>query len=268
VNNKIYLFLLISFLIHCAVILNIQVRELKFYKNETYIEVSFIGKKNVAGESYKLDRSKASSNIQKVLKESQESKSEKRKVFFADNKDRAHSTNTLIVDKGKKGEKSKAVAQNNISTEKSSLAPPEEANQSDNGLSLVDAKDQHIIDDTNIEKPKSAPSQIATGDTIGDKVGDNFEDNFDIEGYSKLVLLKIKEKLEYPFVARRRNLEGDVKILVTVNSDGELSDLKILESSGFKILDENVIKSAKNIKMDEKPPRDIEFPLIISYRLN
>jgi len=267
VNNKIYLFLFISFLIHCAVILNIQVRELKFYKNENYIEVSFIGKKNVAGESNKLDRSKASSSVQKVLKESQESKSEKRKVFFADNKDHAYSTDPLIVDKGKKGEKSKAVAQNNISTEKSSLAPPEEANLKGNGLSLVNAKDQHI-DDTNVEMPKSAPSQIATGDTIGDKVGDNFEDNFDIEGYSKLVLLKIKEKLEYPFVARRRNLEGDVKILVTVNTDGELSDLKILESSGFKILDENVIKSAKNIKMDKKPPRDIEFPLIISYRLN
>lgn len=261
-NNKIYLFLFISFLIHCAVILNIQVRQPKFYKNETYIEVSFIGKKNVAGESYKLDRSKVSSSIQKVLKESQESKSEKRKVFFADNKDRAHSNDALIVDKGK-SIKDEKLAQNNISTEKSSLAPPEEANLKGNGLSLVDAKDQHI-DDTNVEMPKSAPSQ----NTIGDKVGDNFEDNFDIEGYSKLVLLQIKEKLEYPFVARRRNLEGDVKILVTVNTDGELSDLKILESSGFKILDENVIKSAKNIKMDEKPPRDIEFPLIISYRLN
>lgn len=270
-NNKIYLFLFISFLIHCALFLNIQVKELKFYKNETYIEVSFIGKKNVSGESNKLDRSKVSSKIQKVLKESQESKSEKRKVFFADNKDRTHSTDPLIVDKGKKGEKSKAVAQNNISTEKSSLAPPEEANQSDNGLSLVNAKDQHI-DDTNVEMPKSAPLQIATGDTIGDKVGDNFEDNFednfDIEGYSKLVLLKIKEKLEYPFVARRRNLEGDVKILVTVDTDGKLSDIKILESSGYKILDENVIKSAKDINIHKKPPRDIEFPLIISYRLN
>lgn len=266
-NNKIYLFLFISFLIHCAVFLNIQVKELKFYKNETYIEVSFIGKKNVSGESNKLDRSKVSSKIQKVLKESQESKSNKRKVFFADNKDRAHSSDPLIVDKGK-NIKDEKPAQNNISTEKSSLAPPEEANQSDNGLSLVDAKGQHIIDDTNVEMPKSAPSQIATGDTIGDTIVGNFEDNFDIEGYSKLVLLKIKEKLEYPFVARRRNLEGDVKILVTVNTDGELSDLKILESSGFKILDENVIKSAKNIKMDKKPPRDIEFPLIISYRLN
>jgi len=261
VNNKIYLFLFISFLIHCAVILNIQVRQPKFYKNETYIEVSFIGKKNVSGESNKLDRSKASSSIQKVLKESQESKSEKRKVFSADALD------NIKVDKGK-NIKDEKPAQKNISTEKSSLAPAKEANLKGNGLSLVDAKGQHIIDDTNVEMPKSAPSQIATGDTIGDKVGDNFEDNFDIEGYSKLVLLQIKEKLEYPFVARRRNLEGDVKILVTVNTDGELSDLKILESSGFKILDENVIKSAKNIKMDKKPPRDIEFPLIISYRLN
>jgi len=250
-------------LIHCAVFLNIQVRELKFYKNETYIEVSFIGKKNALGESYKLDNLKASSSIQKMLKESQESKSEKRKALSADNKNRAHSPNALdniMVDKSKNIEESETLAQNKILTEKSSLTTPsEEANLKGNGLSLIDAKDQHT-DDTNINKPKSAPSQ--------NTIGDNFGDNFDVEGYSKLVLLKIKENLEYPFVARRRNLEGDVKILVTVNSDGELSDLKILESSGFKILDENVIKSAKNIKMDEKPPRDIEFPLIISYRLN
>lgn len=257
-SNKIYVFLFISFLIHFVVFLNIPAIQLKFNKSEFFIDVSFIENKKALKEPYKSDKFKTSHSVQNVLKKAENTKNENKKVIPKvipiENKNRAHATDVLdnvMVDK-RKNVKDERPAQNKITLKENLLTKlSKEVSLRDKESSLVDAKDHHI-DDTNINKPKSEPSQ----------------DNFDIEGYSKLVLLKIKEKLEYPFIARRRNLEGDVKILVTVDTDGKLSDIKILESSGFKILDENVIKSAKDINIHKKPPRDIEFPLIISYRLN
>ncbi|MGM0450529.1 MAG: energy transducer TonB [Pseudomonadota bacterium] len=44
--------------------------------------------------------------------------------------------------------------------------------------------------------------------------------------------------LNYPEEARRRGLHGEVRMLVAINKDGSLREMKILQSSGYAVLDD------------------------------
>ena len=45
-------------------------------------------------------------------------------------------------------------------------------------------------------------------------------------------------KLNYPEEAKRRQLAGDMTLLVTIRADGSLQDVRILQTSGHSVLDE------------------------------
>ena len=51
--------------------------------------------------------------------------------------------------------------------------------------------------------------------------------------------------LNYPAEARRRNLEGRVRVLTSIQADGALLAVEILESSGHKVLDDTVLRIVK-----------------------
>tara|TARA_R100000306_G_scaffold53756_1_gene50703 strand:+ start:60901 stop:61776 length:876 start_codon:yes stop_codon:yes gene_type:complete len=51
--------------------------------------------------------------------------------------------------------------------------------------------------------------------------------------------------LNYPAEARRRNLEGRVRVLTSIQADGELLAVEILESSGHQVLDDTVLRIVK-----------------------
>lgn len=44
--------------------------------------------------------------------------------------------------------------------------------------------------------------------------------------------------LNYPEEARRRGLHGEVRMMVSINSDGSLRDIEVLQSSGHSVLDD------------------------------
>lgn len=48
--------------------------------------------------------------------------------------------------------------------------------------------------------------------------------------------------LNYPEEARRRQLFGDVTLLVTVRPDGSLKDVKVLETSGHQVIDDAALR--------------------------
>jgi protein TonB len=74
--------------------------------------------------------------------------------------------------------------------------------------------------------------------------------------------------IEYPLLARKRGIEGDIMVNVTINRLGELKKVKIVKSSGYTVLDDYTVNLAGKIKFDVSPPHTIELPLKISYRLN
>lgn len=57
--------------------------------------------------------------------------------------------------------------------------------------------------------------------------------------------------LNYPEEARRRGLHGDVRMMVSINADGSLRELEVLQSSGHSILDDaarRIVRQASPFK--------------------
>ena len=74
------------------------------------------------------------------------------------------------------------------------------------------------------------------------------------EDYRDIVDRKIRASVQYPNQAKKRNLQGRVTIAVTINADGEISGLKITQSSGHRILDRSVLKAVKESAPFSNPP--------------
>jgi protein TonB len=63
----------------------------------------------------------------------------------------------------------------------------------------------------------------------------------------EMIYALIEKEKEYPALARRRNIEGNVDVSISVSSDGKLEAEKISASSGTTILDQAAINLIKNI---------------------
>lgn len=77
----------------------------------------------------------------------------------------------------------------------------------------------------------------------------------------------IMKNLSYPHMARRMGWEGKVTVSFIVNESGHVENIKILESSGFGILDKNAMETIKRVCPLPKPPVRAELIMPIVYRL-
>ena len=90
--------------------------------------------------------------------------------------------------------------------------------------------------------PGAALTEASTGVDV---------DTIDIQGYSQrlaafntLVLQKVYSQINYPTRAVRRGLEGRVELDVTMGENGQLVEIVVARSSGYKILDRAAVKAA------------------------
>lgn len=70
--------------------------------------------------------------------------------------------------------------------------------------------------------------------------------------------VKNKPRLLYPMEAQENNYSGDAKVFMHISETGEVASVGILESSGYKILDDAALEYCKNLefepaKLDGKP---------------
>lgn len=70
--------------------------------------------------------------------------------------------------------------------------------------------------------------------------------------YSKAVQIKILRAIYYPKIAKDAGWEGSAKLGLKISSEGNLRDAKVLQSSGYKILDDVALDVAK--KQSPYPP--------------
>ncbi len=79
----------------------------------------------------------------------------------------------------------------------------------------------------------------------------------------------ILQNLKYPKMAQKLKMQGDVRIAFTLNSDGNVEDIKISESSGFEILDDDarglIEKMAGRFP---KPTKSVRISVPLSYVLH
>jgi periplasmic protein TonB len=77
----------------------------------------------------------------------------------------------------------------------------------------------------------------------------------------------IQKNITYPSRARRMGWEGNVIVSFVIRPNGTVCDIKIAESSGFEVLDANVVKTIKCVAPFPKPPVEAEVRMPITYRL-
>jgi len=79
---------------------------------------------------------------------------------------------------------------------------------------------------------------------------------------------KIESSKHYPYIARKRGIEGTVKVSVKLNELGELTSISIKKSSGYEILDSSALSLIKKVcPFRHNAGRDISFVIPITYRL-
>jgi len=79
---------------------------------------------------------------------------------------------------------------------------------------------------------------------------------------------KITGSILYPEMARKMGWCGQVKIAFVVCEDGGVRDVRVVDSSGFRMLDRNAIDTVKNVAPFPKPPVKAEIRMAVLYRLN
>jgi TonB family protein len=79
---------------------------------------------------------------------------------------------------------------------------------------------------------------------------------------------RINRSISYPRMARKMGWCGQVKIAFIVCEDGGVMDVRVLESSGFTILDRNAADTVKNVVPFPCPPVRAEIRMAITYRFN
>jgi len=77
----------------------------------------------------------------------------------------------------------------------------------------------------------------------------------------------IQENITYPARAQRMGWQGKVIIDFIIRENGNATDIKIAQSSGFEVLDDNVIKTVEAVAPFPKPPVRAELRVPIIYRL-
>jgi len=79
-----------------------------------------------------------------------------------------------------------------------------------------------------------------------------------ITNYTRKVIKRIQDNFIYPSEAYQKKIEGVVHLSLHLSSTGELLEVKIRQSSGWSILDENATKIIKRVSPFPAFPADIK----------
>ena len=89
--------------------------------------------------------------------------------------------------------------------------------------------------------------------------------------YRKDHLIYIRElitrQLVYPPLALRMNWSGKAVVAFTIDEDGSASEIRIMETSGFTILDKSAIETIRKVAPFPKPPVRSEIVVPINFRM-
>lgn len=74
------------------------------------------------------------------------------------------------------------------------------------------------------------------------------------EDYYDMLLLKVESRKTYPRSARNRQIQGSVDVGFTLETDGNVSNLKIVKTSRHPELDQAALDAVKNASPFPRPP--------------
>lgn len=77
----------------------------------------------------------------------------------------------------------------------------------------------------------------------------------------------VLRRLVYPPQARRLGWQGRVTVSFVVNADGSASSLRVLESSGYPLLDRSALETVRSAAPFPRPPLPAEIVIPVGFRL-
>ncbi|HOC44999.1 MAG: energy transducer TonB [Syntrophorhabdaceae bacterium] len=77
----------------------------------------------------------------------------------------------------------------------------------------------------------------------------------------------IMKNLIYPLHARKMGWKGQVTVSFIICEQGNVEQIRIIKSSGYKILDDNVAHTIRDVQPFPKPPIRAEIVIPVSYKL-
>lgn len=76
------------------------------------------------------------------------------------------------------------------------------------------------------------------------------------------------QNLKYPKIAQKLKMQGEVRIAFSLDADGSVENVKVVESSGFEILDEDAVSLIeKTASKFPKPSKSVRITVPLSYVL-
>jgi periplasmic protein TonB len=79
---------------------------------------------------------------------------------------------------------------------------------------------------------------------------------------------KILRNISYPDLARRMGWQGKVLLSFIITADGYVREVRIIQGSGFNVLDKTAIETVKDTAPFPKPPIEAQLVIPIIFRLD
>ncbi len=127
-----------------------------------------------------------------------------------------------------------------------------------------------------IPEPVKKVTQVPKRDFISQPKKETQPNNFVIkkkmESYSTTITKAISKQKRYPRIAQMRGWQGEIIAILEIDGQGNLITSKIDKTSGFKILDKEVIAMIKRASPLPAPPLELQSKVLtinvpISFKL-
>jgi len=97
---------------------------------------------------------------------------------------------------------------------------------------------------------------------------EDFAGGFNISEIAKGLRDKIEAMKRYPYMARRKGIEGAVVVLIRLDKEGEIMGVHLKKSSGHSILDDSAVSLVKKAcPFRHNAGKDIAIEIPITYSL-
>ena len=99
---------------------------------------------------------------------------------------------------------------------------------------------------------RSQPQTPARG-----PIKDNESAKQSLARYLTMVRMRIEGHKRYPMLARRQHIEGRTRVSFLLRSDGEVDQVRVIKTSGYRILDDAAVAAIKNASPFPMPPNGL-----------
>ena len=111
----------------------------------------------------------------------------------------------------------------------------------------------------------TAGTSRTTGTTTGDSA-EQLSNKYRAENFAYIKKI-IEENLSYPRRAQRMGWSGRVVVSFDVAKNGHVRDIRIVKSSGFELLDSNLVETIRKVEPFPRPPISVTLKMPITYEL-